>query len=66
MKGVDKKGRAFWLCPFFYPPSQKTTPACRNRCLHGGLREDVHFGVQARALPVGLHKFMEAHFLFSC
>jgi hypothetical protein len=32
---------------------QKTTPACRNSYLPDALMG--HFGVQARALPVGLH-----------
>ena len=36
----------------FYPPTQKTTPACRNACLPTG----KHFGEQARALAVGLHE----------
>ena len=31
-----------------YPPTQKTTPTCRNACLPTGR----HFEVQARALPV--------------
>jgi len=37
----------------FYPPTQKTTPAYRNLSLPDALV--VYFGVQARALPVGLH-----------
>jgi hypothetical protein len=35
------------LSEYLYPPTQKTTPACRNA---------GHFGVQAWDLPVGLHK----------
>jgi len=42
-------GKAFFL-KSFYPPTQKTTPVCRNYDLPDAWME--HFGVQARALPV--------------
>ena len=51
----------------FYPPTQKTTPACQNSGLPDALID--HFGVQARALPVnecGLRSQVVAVPLGSC
>ena len=36
---------------YIYPPTQKTTPACRNTWTKR-FGKGRHFGVQARALPV--------------
>jgi hypothetical protein len=39
-----------FLTALFYPPTQKTAPACRNSYLPDALMG--HFGVLARAVPV--------------
>jgi hypothetical protein len=48
--GSRLDGMMIWLLGF-YPPTQKTTPACRNTWKKR-FGKGRHFSVQARVLPV--------------
>ena len=50
-------GSSEGMNPIFFPPTENTTLAYHNACLP----TDRHFGVQTRALPVGLHDELDSH-----